>query len=425
MSALPETRWVFPNRDTKLEAELTQRLRISPILDVSTGELDPAERDIPPGVGAGLEEYRLDSTQEWGPPTLQYEATREQRTRLYRLDLTTLTLNEIDSGLESTSEAVIPELDGDKAVIELSRDFADDIEVELGSTAVNATLDKPRRNKTGAVQLSLPRRYAGLKLTASYVYPDPFLYFDQALVVCNTCYYTRGREVRSYDGAVTEFGDVHYQASGVISNLVAAPTTPLRLYGVAEGGGGLLFQLARRLSGFVGDRSGWADKAIPACLSELALALGCVCWCDSDGGLHFIPRGWRRNRHAIPATDIIDYCETGAWQVPASAVTVIWPGSEAAAGSLSATRSVANESFTADLVTSDGWAVALADHLHSRLTGRGYRAEATLKDIRLDIAVGDGVQLGLYGDVSVDDGLGTVVGMSIRSGETTLTIEGA
>jgi hypothetical protein len=101
---------------------------------------------------------------------------------------------------------------------------------------------------------------------------------------------------------------------------------------------------------------------------------------------------------------------------------VSWPGGSYTAGAASATRTTVNESFTADLVTSAGWAGLLADHLYERLTGVAYRANVTLRDIRLDIAVGDGVQLALTGNISVDDGIGTVVGMEIAPGQTVLTV---
>jgi hypothetical protein len=311
-------------------------------------------------------------------------------------------------------------VDGDRATFELSRAHVTDEEVTLGDSEVQVILDLDEWQRTGTSRYYLPRRYAGLELTAAYNYYDPALRFERALCVGGVCYYTRGRELLSSD--YDDYGDVHYQASGVVSPLVVAPTPPLRLYGVVEGGGGLMFQLSRRLSGFVGDRTGWAYKPVPSCLAELALALGCVFWVDADGGLHFVPRSWRRNRHVIAATEITDYTEPGAWQVPASALTVSWPGGSYTAGAASATRTTVNESFTADLVTSAGWAGLLADHLYERLTGVAYRANVTLRDIRLDIAVGDGAQLALTGNISVDDGIGTVVGMSIEPGSTTLTV---
>ncbi|MEW6358197.1 MAG: single-stranded-DNA-specific exonuclease RecJ [Planctomycetota bacterium] len=73
MTTFPQTRWIFPNRDTKLEAELTQRLRISPILaqilmNRRIADVDAAQKFLRPNL-SGLED-------PWTLPDMQRASDR-------------------------------------------------------------------------------------------------------------------------------------------------------------------------------------------------------------------------------------------------------------------------------------------------------------------------------------------------------------
>ncbi|NOZ22533.1 MAG: single-stranded-DNA-specific exonuclease RecJ [Planctomycetes bacterium] len=73
MTTHPETRWVFPNRNAKLEAELTQRLRISPILaqvlmNRNITGVDAARKFLRPNL-SGLED-------PWDLPDMQKASDR-------------------------------------------------------------------------------------------------------------------------------------------------------------------------------------------------------------------------------------------------------------------------------------------------------------------------------------------------------------
>ncbi len=408
---------------------LITKLRISPSLDCSDGALNPPDRIMErlPGenLTRGIEEYdgRYDSEFDWGPPKLQREAeAREVRTYFRAFDLSTSTWETaLDFGDEDVTEALTAEDDPEKyrATLTLSNSFPDTstIEVKLGDSPVSHTVDTEEMYETGECTLGIPRRYAGLVLSVTYSHWDVSLRFTEAAASGSTVYYTRGKELRSYDGSVAEHGEVHYQASGTASPLVIpSAAVPVTVYGVAEGGGGYPYQLSVNHSLHVGDRSGWVGKGLASCLAEVALALGCVFWVDGDGVIHFVPRGWRSGRTDVAATDILDYQEPGAWQRAAPAVTVSWPGGSETAGTLSATRLSDNESVSAPLVTSAGWASLLANHLYTAKGNNASRAVVILAGLRLDIEMGDGLKLPLTGTISPADGCGTVVGIEPELG---------
>jgi len=398
------------------------KLYITPELDCSDGSLNPDDREIPWNNprSLGLEEYHGSYPGDfaWGPPTIQREAeAREVRTYFRAFTLSTGAWEApIDFGREDVSEALTAEDDPEnqRSTLTLSNTFPDasTVEVKLGDSPVGFTVDIDNLYETGDCVLWLPRRYAGLELTVSYSYWDVSKRFTEQAASGSTLYYTRGNELRSYAGSVIEHGEVHYRASGTASPLVIpSAAVPPTVYGVAEGGGNYPYQLSVNHSLHVGDRSGWAGKGLASCLAEVALALGCVFWVDGSGVIHFVPRGWRRGRTTVPPEELLDYQEPGAWQRAAPAVTVSWPGGEETAGVLSATRITDNESFSAPLVTSAGWAALLADLLFTAKGNRSNRAEVTLAGLRLDIETGDGLKIGLAGAVSPDDGAGVVVGI--------------
>jgi len=408
--------------------DLRTKVRVSPPLDCSDGAANPADRiiqRIPDTLlTRGVEEYdgRYGSY-FWGAPKFQREAeAREICTYFRAYNLLTDTWEPpIDFGREDITEDLTAEDDPEnqRTTLTLSKSFPDTstIEVKLGDSPVSFTVDTDELYETGDCVLALPRRYVGLELTVAYSYWDASQRFTEATVSGSTVYYTRGKELRSWalvDSTyrVVEHGEVHYQASGTASPLVVPPAmAPVTVYGVAEGGGNLPYQLSVNHSLNVGGRSGWSGKGLASCLAEVALALGCVFWVDGDGVIHFVPRGWRRGLSDVLPEDVLDYQEPGAWQRAAPAVTVSWPGGEETAGMLSATRLTDNESFSAPLVTSAGWANLLANRLYTAKSNRGSRAEVTLAGLRLDIETGDGLHIPLAGSVSSDDGCGVVVGI--------------
>lgn len=395
--------------------EFQTRLTVSPVFDVSDGgETDPAERTITPSAGKsyGVEEWRAEMAFDWGPPTLQVEGAREQRTRLYQYTLASGVLEQIDSGLETGDETITASDDGREAVLELSNDQADEstIAVSMGGTTLAHRVDTDHLKRTGEGRIYLPRRYAGLNVDVDYDYWAPDQRFTAATYAGGALYYTRGRELRSYVLSITKYGDVHYQASGVASPLVIPPSVPTRVYCVTEGAGSIITQLSSRLSGYVGDRSGWTGRAIPACIEELALALGCVFWADAQGGVHFVPRGWRRKTVAVDGDEILDYTEPGPDSDPVTAASVSWPGGVATSGYTSATRPERAANYTADLVTSGGWAGLLADHLLGETASEP--AEVILRDLRLDLWIGDALKIPLSGAAGANEGAGTIVGIA-------------
>ncbi|HUT98714.1 MAG TPA: hypothetical protein VM054_06525 [bacterium] len=411
-----------------INADMVTRLTVSPPLDCSNGALRPEDRIIEllspleSTHTKGIEEYDSGYGDQFdGPPTLQVEAeAREIRTYFRAYDLITDTWGApLDFGREDVTEELTAEDDPEnqRATLSLSNAFPDPalITVKLGDSPVSFTVDTDELYETGDCILALSRRYVGLELTVAYSYWDASLRFTEMTTVGSTVYYTRGKELRSYSGSVVGHGEVHYQASGTASPLVIpAAVSPTTVYGVAEGGGNYPYQLSVNHSLNVGDRSGWAGKGLASCLAEVALALGCIFWVDGSGVIHFVPRGWRRGRTTVPPEEVLDYQEPGAWQRAAPAVTVGWPGGEETAGVLSATRLTDNESFSAPLVTSAGWARLLANLLYMAKSNRGSRAEVTLAGLRLDIETGDGLRLGLAGATSPDDGCGVVVGIEPR-----------
>jgi hypothetical protein len=420
--------------------DLVTRIKINPPLDCSDGAEPPAGRVIRHVPGdrwtTGLEEYdaRYRTEFDWGPPTLQREAeAREVRTyfRAYYLSSGSWGAP-IDYGREDVTEELTAEDDAEnqRATLFLSQSFPDTstIEVKLGDTVINHTVDTEELYETGECTLGIPRRFAGLELSVTYSHWDISQRFDESAASGSTVYYTRGKELRSWSGSVIEHGEVHYKASGTASPLVIpAATVPVTVYGVAEGGGNYPYQLSVNHSLHVGDRSGWIGKGLASCLAEVALALGCVFWVDGNGVIHFRPRGWRGDKTEIPAEDILDYQEPGAWQRAAPSVTVSWPGGSQTAGVLSATRLSDNESVSAPLVTSASWANLLANHLYAAKKNNAGRAEVVLAGLRLDIEMGDGLKLPLTGSVSPTDGAGTVVGiepvLNLGQAQTKLTLE--
>jgi hypothetical protein len=398
------------------------QLFVAPELDCSDGALVPDDRKIPWNGprSLGLEEYHgsYPDDFDWGPPTLQREAkAHEVRTYFRAFNLSTQTWEApIDFGREDLTENLTAEDDPEnqRATLTLSRTFPDvsTVEVKLGESPVAFTVDTDNLYETGDCVLALPRRYAGLELTVAYSHWDASQRFTEAAASGSTVFYTRGKELRSWSGSVVEHGEVHYKASGVASPLVIPSTAlPVTVYGVAEGGGNYPFQLSVNHSMNVGDRSGWEGKGLASCLAEVALALGCIFWVDGRGVIHFVPRGWRGGEVGVLPEDVLDYQEPGAWQRAAPAVTVTWPGGSETAGVLSATRLTDNESFSAPLVTSAGWARLLANLLYTAKSNRGSRAEVTLAGLRLDIETGDGLHVPLSGAISPDDGIGVVVGI--------------
>ncbi len=398
------------------------QLFVAPELDCSDGALIPDDRRIPwnDPRSLGLEEYHGSYPEDfdWGPPTLQREAkAREVRTYFRAFNLSTQTWDApLDFGREDLTEDLTAEDDPEnqRATLSLSHTFPDasTIEVTLGDSPVSFTVDADGLYETGDCILALPRRYAGLELTVAYSHWDVSRRFTEAAASGSTVYYTRGKGLRSWSGSVTEHGEVHYKASGTASPLVIpSAAVPVTVYGVAEGGGNYPFQLSVNHSLHVGDRSGWSGKGLASCLAEVALALGCIFWVDSSGVIHFVPRGRRGGESDVLPADVLDYQEPGAWQRAAPAVTVSWPGGAQTAGVLSATRITDNESFSAPLVTSAGWANLLANLLYAAKSNRGGRAEVTLAGLRLDIETGDGLHVPLSGAVSPDDGVGVVVGI--------------
>ncbi|MCK4594736.1 hypothetical protein KAU45_09560 [bacterium] len=417
-----DVEWVTDDRITKLT--------VSPTLDCSDGALNPPDRVIQllgvPGFShtKGIEEYDTEYGSQFagGAPTLQKEAeAREVRTAFRAFDLLTSTWGApIDLGREEATEDLTAEDDPEeyRATLTLSNSFPDTttIEVKLGDSPVSYTVDTENLYETGECVLGIPRRYAGLELVVTYSYWDISQRFTEATAAGNMVYYTRGKELRSYDGSVHEHGEVHYQASGTTSPLVILPTVPMTVYGVAEGGGNYPYQLSVNHSLHVGDRSGWVGKGLASCLAEVALALGCVFWVDGDGVIHFVPRGWRSGRTDVAPEDILDYREPGAWQRAAPSVTVNWPGGSETAGTLSATRLSDNESVSAPLVTSAGWASLLANHLYTAKGNNASRATVVLAGLRLDIEMGDSLKLPLTGTISPADGCGIVVGIEPELG---------
>ena len=403
------------------------KLIIAPELDCSDGALNPADRGIKVRslFSIGIEEYygKYPDNYPWGPPKLQREAeAREVHTYFRAFDLSTNTWGApIDFGREDVTEELTAEDDAEeyRATLKLSKPFPDtsDIEAKLGGSVVSHTVDTENLYDTGDCVLGIPRRYAGLELTVTYKHWDVSRRFTESVAAGDTVYYTRGKELRSYDGSVTEYGEVHYQASGTASPLVIRSLAmPVTVYGVAEGGGNYPYQLSVNHSRHVGDRSGWVGKGLASCLAEVALALGCVFWVDGDGVIHFVPRGWRSGRTDVAAEDILDYQEPGAWQRAAPSVTVNWPGGSQTAGTLSSTRLSDNESVSAPLVTSAGWASLLANHLYTAKGNNAGRAVVVLAGLRLDIEMGDGLKLILTGTISPADGCGTVVGIEPQLG---------
>ncbi|MCX7020920.1 MAG: hypothetical protein NTW26_01350 [bacterium] len=427
-----DVEWVSADRITKIT--------ISPTLDCSDGAFHPPDRVIkliaetgyPDGIPGwshtkGVEEYDAEFGDQWGPdsgpPILQREAeAREVRTYFRAYNLSTDTWEApIDFGREDVTENLTAEDDPEnqRTTLSLSNTYPDTstIEVKLGDSPVGFTVDTDGLYETGDCVLGLPRRYVGLELSVTYSYWDASQRFTEATVAGSSVYYTRGKELRSWalvDSTyrVVEHGEVHYQASGTASPLVIpAAVSPVTVYGVAEGGGNLPFQLSINHSLNVGDRSGWSGKGLASCLAEVALALGCIFWVDGSGVIHFVPRGWHGGEADVLPEDVLDYQEPGAWQRAAPAVTVSWPGGEETAGVLSATRITDNESFSAPLVTSAGWANLLANLLYMAKSNRGGRAEVTLGSLRLDIEMGNGLHVPLTGAVSPNDGIGVVVGI--------------
>ncbi len=403
------------------------QLTIAPELDCSDGALNPEDREIPwnDPRSLGLEEYHGSNPDDfdWGPPTLQKEAeAREVHTYFQAFNLSTNTWGApIDFGREDVTENLTAEDDPEeyRAALNLSKSFPDTttIEVKLGDSLVSHTVDTEDLYETGDCTVGIPRRYAGLELSVTYKHWDVSRRFTESVAAGDTVYYTRGKELRSYDGSVTEHGEIHYQASGTASALVVpAAVVPVTVYGVAEGGGNYPYQFSVNHSLHVGDRSGWIGKGLASCLAEVALALGCVFWVDGDGVIHFVPRGWRSGRIDIAAEDILDYQEPGAWQRAAPSVTVNWPGGSETAGTLSATRLSDNESVSAPLITSAGWASLLANHLYTAKGNNASRAVVILSGLRLDIEMGDGLRLPLTGTLSPTDGCGAVVGIEPQLG---------
>lgn len=414
------------------------QLLVAPELDCSDGALNPDDRKIPWNGprSLGIEEYHGSYPEdfEWGPPTMQREAgAREVRTYFRAFNLSTLSWGApIDFGREDVSEDLTAEDDPEnqRTTLSLSHSFPDTttIGVTLGGSPISFTVDTDGLYETGDCVLALPRRYAGLELTVTYSYWDVSQRFTEAATAGSTVYYTRGKELRSWSGSVTEHGEVHYKASGVASPLVIpSAMIPVTVYGVAEGGGNYPFQLSVNHSLNVGDRSGWSGKGLASCLAEVALALGCIFWVDGSGVIHFVPRGWRGGGADVLPADVLDYQEPGAWQRAAPAVTVSWPGGAQTAGVLSATRITDNESFSAPLVTSAGWANLLANLLYAAKGNRSGRAEVTLAGLRLDIETGMGLHVPLSGAISPDDGIGVVVGiepqLNLGEARTRFTLE--